>query len=259
MEIKNIHKKLFVFLPVAVMVFLAKFFAQTVKVFASSDLSIRSSEAIYSGNANDIYTNDVFMSYAINLFWALIFWTISPVGILFFLASIILLSAASSCLMRKIAWVLQIIAFLLWLSIISLILIAYIDSILFNILHLGGKALNVALLSGFVFAIIMFIFVTIEKRQGMKKMGNKTTNKNKSKVENESRDYDYKYEKEDVIEGEVIKENKTDYKKKSKDKTKYNESIKFAKAYFSDIKNKIRRKIKEDLKEIVDEEIEKRL
>ncbi len=239
-----------------VLIFLTTFFAQTAKILASSNLSAQGSEAVYCNSAYSNCANDIVMSYIANLLWALIFWTISPVGILFFLASIILLSTTSSYLARKIAWVLQVIALLVWLSIISLIFIAYLDSILFNILRLGGRSLNIALLSGFVFAIIMLIFVIIEKKQGMKKKANKTTNKNESKVENESYD---EYKNEDIIEGEIIREHKTDDEKKSKNKKKFCENIKSAKTFFSNVKDKMRKKIKEDLKEIFDEEIEKRL
>ena len=104
-----------------------------------------------------------FISVIAIIFSALILWTVSPVGILFFLPAKALLSKSSSTLKRKFAWMSQIIAFLTWASVMFLLLIIYIDAISYKILNLGGDILNLAIISGFAFFVVMILMVFIEK------------------------------------------------------------------------------------------------
>jgi len=154
-----------------------------------------------------------FMSVIFVIFLALILWAVSPVGVLFFSSVRILFSKSTSTLKRKLAWLAQVISFLTWSSLMFLLLIIYADSISYKILNLGGDALNLAIISGCAFFIVMIITVFIEK----------------------------------VICSRDIKESENNEKNNSK------------KIKSGGIKQKIRRKLKDNLKEIVDDEIERRL
>ena len=151
-----------------------------------------------------------FMSVILVIFLALLLWAVSPVGILFFSSVRILFSKSSSMLKRKLAWLAQIIAFLTWSSIMFLLLIIYADSVSYKVLNLGGDVLNLAIISGCAFFIVMILVIFIEKMICC-------SDKNKKSIKN---------------------------RKSSNNKS---------------IKQKIRRKLKDNLKEIVDDEIEKRL
>jgi len=168
-----------------------------------------------------------FISVIVVIFLALILWAVSPVGVLFFLSAKTLFSKSSSKLKRKLAWVAQIVAFLTWISIMSLLLIIYIDSISYKVLDFGGDALNLAIISGSAFFVVMILMLFIEKRIGC--CNSKKNNKN------------------------------IDNKSNSKKTKKYNGSVKFAGIEFGGMKQKVRRKLKDDLKEIVGDEIERRL
>ena len=151
-----------------------------------------------------------FLSVILVMFLALLLWAVSPMGILFFLSVRILFSKSSSALKRKLAWIAQIFAFLTWGSIMFLLLIIYADSISYRILNLGGDILNLAIISGCAFFIVMILVIFIEKMICYSD-NNKKFIKNKKSSNNRS------------------------------------------------VKQKIRRKIKDNLKEIVDDEIERRL
>jgi len=155
------------------------------------------------------------MSVIFVIFLALFLWVVSPVGVLFFSSVRILFSKSASALKRKLAWIAQIFAFLTWGSAMFLLLIIYIDSVSYKILDLGGDVLNLAIISGCAFFIVMILVIFIEKQIGC--------NLKKSKSKN-------------------------NHDKTNPQKTKP-----------KGIKQKIRRKLKDDLKEIVDDEIEKRL
>ena len=171
-------------------------------------------------------------------FLMLVLWLISPVGILFFLSSKILFSRESSKLKRKIAWIVQGVSFLIWTSLMTVMLIVYIDSISYNILGAGSAILDFAITSGFAFLLIMLVACTMEKRVIVN-----------SKSENsQKRNNNDEKEKTNGKKGNSGKNKKTDNSAKTVN----------AKTGGS-IKAKVRRKIKEDLKEIVNDEIEKRL
>ncbi|MCK5123296.1 MAG: hypothetical protein KAQ87_04095 [Candidatus Pacebacteria bacterium] len=154
------------------------------------------------------------MSVILVIFLALFLWAVSPVGILFFSSVRILFSKSSSMLKRRLAWVAQIIAFLTWSSVMFLLLIIYIDSVSYKILNLGGDVLNLAIISGCAFFIVMILVVFIEKM---------------------------------ICSGDVKKSKNNDNKINSK------------KIKSGGIKQKVRRKLKDNLKEIIDDEIERRL
>jgi len=171
-----------------------------------------------------------FVSVIAVIFLALILWTISPIGILFFLSAKMMFSKSPSILKRKSAWVMRGIAFLTWTSIMFLLLIIYIDAISYKIFNLGGDVLNLAIISGVAFFIAMVLAIFIEKTIYYCD-NNKKSNNNKNN-------------------------NKKNIPKNNK---KSNDSIKFAGIEDRGIKQKVRRKLKEDLKEIVDDEIDRRL
>ena len=171
-----------------------------------------------------------FVSVIAVIFLALILWTISPVGILFFLSARTLLSKSPSMLKRKFAWIIRGIAFLTWVSVMFLLFLVYADAVSYKILDLGGDVLDLAIISGFAFFIVMILVIFIEKTI-CRCDNNKKSNSNKD-------------------------DNKKNIPKKNK---KSNDSIKFAGIEFGGIKQKVRRKLKEDLKEIVDDEIDRRL
>jgi len=168
----------------------------------------------------------------------LILWLISPVGILFFLSSKTLFSKESSELKRKIAWVVQGIAFLTWTSLMTVMLIVYLDSISYNILDAGSAILDLAITAGFAFLSVMFmVCITEKKTVANNRIGN-----------NRKRNKSDKKEKTNNVKEDFGENKKTD------------DSAKTVGAKTGGgIKAKVRRKIKEDLKEIVNDEIEKRL
>ena len=168
-----------------------------------------------------------FMTATLFTFLMLVLWLVSPVGILFFLASKTLFSKEASVFKRKIAWAVQGFAFLTWISLMTIMLIVYLDSLSYNILSFRSAILDFAITAGFAFLFIMLAVYTMEK---------KVIAKNKSKKEKD---------------GE--KENRRRNKK-------INDNVKIASAKTNGgIKAKVKRKIKEDLKEIVNDEIDKRL
>ena len=168
------------------------------------------------------------MTTVLFIFLMLILWLISPVGILFFLASKTLFSREASVLKRKVAWIVQGVAFLVWTSLMTIMLIIYLDSISYNILSLRSAILDFAITSGFAFLFIMLTVCVMEKRVIVK-------NKAKKNIE-----------KENIKAGDS--------------KRRADNSVKIAGVKTGGgIKTKVRRKIKEDLKEIVNDEIDKRL
>jgi len=176
-----------------------------------------------------------FMSIIAVVFLALILWIVSPVGILFFLSAKTLLSKSSSGLKRKFAWVAQIIAFLTWTSAMFLLFVIYADSISYKVLNLGGDALNLAIISGLAFFIVMILMVFVEKR--ICRCDNNQFNKNKKRKNGNG-------------DNEESKSN-------SKKTKKCNDSIKFAGIEFGGTKRKVKRKIKEEIKEIINDRIDR--
>ncbi|MCK5466341.1 hypothetical protein KAI56_02470 [Candidatus Parcubacteria bacterium] len=125
-----------------------------------------------------------FMSIILVIFLALFLWAVSPVGILFFSSVRILFSKSSSMLKRKLAWIAQIIAFLTWGSIMFLLLVVYIDSVSYKVLNLGGDVLNLAIISGCAFFIVMILVIFVEKMIycNTKKNENNNSKNNSKKI-----------------------------------------------------------------------------
>jgi len=169
-----------------------------------------------------------FMITALFIFLMLILWFISPVGILFFLASKVLFSKEASALKRKIAWIVQSIAFLTWVSLMTIMLIVFLDSVSYNILSFRSAILDFAITSGFAFLFIMLAVCVMEKKA--------------------------------IVNNEAEKNGKKENAKRNSSESKTGNNAKIANVKTgSGIKTKIRGKIKEDLKEIVNDEIDKRL
>lgn len=189
-----------------------------------------------------VLTFNEFIATTLIMFLALFVWFVSPAGILFFGSAKMLFSPKSSLWKKKIAWILQGVSFLIWLSFMSILFIVYLDSVWYNIFNLGGNTLDLAISSGIGFAFIMFLAVAVEKRIVKRKNAKRyETNNDKSDIYEKSEKQEYEKEK------------------KSPGNKKKNDTIKIAGIEFGGIKEKIRKKIKEDLKEIIDEEIERRL
>ena len=231
MKIKNIFnksKKIVILLGIEFLILQDKI----------NNVASATKEGDYHIVANECSKADFFMTTILFTFLMLVLWFISPVGILFFLSSKILLSRESSELKRKIAWIVQGVAFLIWTSLMTVMLIVYLDSMSYNILSAGSAILDFAITSGFAFLFVMLMVCIMEK---------KTIADSKS--------------------GNSRKVNNGDEKEKTNDKEKnhgrskkINNSAKIASAKIGGgIKAKVRRKLKEDLKEIVDDEIERRL
>jgi len=174
-----------------------------------------------------------FLSVMLVIFLALILWTISPVGILFFLSARTLLAKSSSGFKRKLAWMARGIAFLTWISVMFLLFIVYLDSISYKALNLGGDILNLAIISGLAFFVIMILVIFFEKTICCCDNNNKSGSKSDSNGSNNKN---------------IPKRNR-----------KPDDSIKFAGIEFGGTKRKVKRKIKEEIKEIINKEIDKRL
>ncbi len=230
MKTKNIHQKAFFAILLAVVLFGGFVSANNnaMSFYPAGDASCAVSFEECS-DAGSLIDNTII------IFLALILWSFSPVGILFFLAFSALISRRSSRIKRTIAWIAQILAFFTWLSFMTLFLLAFLDSIFYNIFNLGGTALELAIISGFGFFFVMFIIAHIEKG----------------------------VEREIAVERESSRkknDNCKDERNNNDEKDKEDEgSIKFAGIEFCGMKDKIRKKIKQDIKEIIDDVIDKKL
>ncbi|NOQ68080.1 hypothetical protein GQ568_01405 [Patescibacteria group bacterium] len=168
------------------------------------------------------------------VFFAMLFWFISPIGVLFLLGIKLFFSEKASMIRRNFALLLQFLSFLSWSSLMFILLVVYIDSVSYKVFDLGGDILNLAIKSGFGFMIFMLILAVAEK---------KIIFKQKHSLEKRNNESDGKE-----------KNNSNSKKRKKKE-----ESVKIAGIEVGGIKQKVRRKLKENLKEIVDKEIDKRL
>lgn len=227
MKIKNVSsksKKMAILLGVGFLILQDRISSVA---FAAGDVAVNENCQAIASRCSE---TSFFIITVLFIFLMLILWLISPVGILFFLASKVLFSKEASVLKRKVAWAVQGIAFLTWMSLMTVMLIIFLDSISYNILNFRSAVLDFAITAGFAFLFIMLAVCAMEK---------KVTVNNKS---------------EDDRKG-----NGNDEEKEVKNK-KINNKAKITKTKTSgSIKTKIRRKLKEDLKEIVDDEIERRL
>jgi len=169
-----------------------------------------------------------FMTDLLFVLFAMLFWFVSPIGILFILGIKLFFSENASMIRKNFAMLLQFLSFLSWSSVMFILLVVYIDSVSYGVLNLGGDILNLAIKSGFGFFIFMLILSFLEKKMissgktyGDKK-GDNRNNKNCCDENN-------------------FKEKSGNSKKREKES----------------IKDKIKSKIKEEIKEIVDDKIDK--
>ncbi|MCK5084450.1 MAG: hypothetical protein KAQ64_02245 [Candidatus Pacebacteria bacterium] len=175
---------------------------------------------------------NIFIADILYVLFAMLFWFISPIGVLFLLGIKLFFSKNASVVRKNFALLLQFLSFLSWSSLMFILLIVYIDSISYKVLDLGGNMLNLAIKSGFGFIIFMLILAVAEKQ---------IISKQKHSLKREQDD-------------------DNDRKKNSNNlKNKEKENIKKSGIECGGIKQKIRRKFKENLKKIVDKEIDKRL
>lgn len=161
---------------------------------------------------------------------AMLFWFVSPIGILFILGIKLFFSENASAVRKNFAMLLQFLAFLSWSSLMFILLVVYIDSVSYRVLNLGGDILNLAIKSGFGFFIFMLILSAAEKKMVSSgqacedKKGNDKNNKNSC--------------------GENYFKEKGDNSRRGRKKA-------------GGIKEKIKNKIKEEIKEIVDDNIDR--
>jgi hypothetical protein len=231
------EKTTFLFFTVSILFMPIASFAEMLTVRSGRDTGTSGNCLSECGNVvSECLSSSIFLETMFFMFIALVIWTVSPIGILFFLAARPLFSKNSSVLIRKIAWVGQGVAFLMWLSAMTLLFIVYLDSVFYNILDLGGRVLNFALVSGLAFAFIMFVIVMLEKKLARKETVKNEEGNNKSKKENE---------------------NEKEKGSRNEEEKRANDSIKIAGIEFKGIKEKVKGKLKEDLKEIIDDEIDR--
>ena len=172
-----------------------------------------------------------FIANILYVLFAMLFWFISPIGILFFLGIKLSFEEKASIIRRNFALLLQFLSFLSWSSLMFILLVVYIDSISYKILNLGSGILDLAIKSGFGFMIFMFILIVAEKKMILSQKYDAKNNKNSGRSSGA----------------------------RKRRKTEKEESIKIAGIEIGGVKRKVKRKLKESLKEIVNEEIDRRL
>ncbi len=162
--------------------------------------------------------------------FAMLFWFVSPIGILFILGIKLFFSKNASAAKKDFAMLLQFLSFLSWSSLMFILLVVYADSVSYGVLNLGGDVLNLAIKSGFGFFVFMLILSSAEKKMASfgqacgDKKGNNKNDKNGGDENN-------------------FKEKNDNSEKKYKKR--------------ESVKEKIKNKIKEEIKEIVDDKIDK--
>jgi hypothetical protein len=176
-------------------------------------------------------TLSIFMADVLCVFFAMLFWFISPIGVLFLLGIKLFFSERASVIRRNFALLLQFLSFLSWSSLMFILLVVYIDSVSYEILNLGGGVLNLAIKSGFGFMIFMIILAVAEKKIISKQKRNSEEKNNNNKDLNKNSD--------------------------TKRRKKKEESIKIAGIEVGGIKSKVKKKIKEEIKEIIDNKIDR--
>jgi uncharacterized membrane protein len=188
--------------------------------------------AVYGTCNHPFYSCSQFegaINYSLRIFFVLMLWMISPVGIIFFWSTGGLISKNTSKLKRSISWIGQILALFIWASFMTILLLLYLDSVTINAFGLGGMFLDTEIASGMVFFVVMFIFALYEKS--------------------------IEYSADRAGAGAKRKKNEAEEDRGGKGR----ESIKIAGIEFTGLKDKVRRKVKDGLKEIIDDEIERRL
>jgi hypothetical protein len=162
--------------------------------------------------------------------FAMLFWFVSPIGILFILGIKLFFSENASTTRKNFAMLLQFLAFLSWSSAMFILLVVYVDSVSYGVLNLGGDILNLAIKSGFGFFLFMLILLSMEKKMVPSE---KTRDDKKENNKNN----------ENCCGKNYFKEKSSDSRKGEKKE--------------GSIKEKIKNKIKEEIKEVIDKKIDK--
>ncbi len=175
--------------------------------------------------------------------FAMLFWFVSPIGILFILGIKLFFSKNASTIRKNFAMLLQFLALFSWSSAMFILLVVYIDSVSYGVLNLGGDVLNLAIKSGFGFFVFMLILSFLEKKMVFsgQACGGENGNNGSSGDDKNSRD-ENSFEEED-----------SNLKKGKKKKG----SVKIAGIEFGGVEEKIKNKIKKEIKGIVEKEIDK--
>lgn len=243
MEKQKIYETKLIALMFVILVLAGLFSIKQEALSYSNDYVLRAESGILANcTPQDNNCNQAanLINYTFRIFLALILWTVSPAGIMFFLASGTLISRKSSKLKRALAWIVQILALFVWMSFMTLLLLAFLDSVTLNVFGLGGNLLDTAIVSGMVFFVVLFLFSLYEKKIQDSVDFGKINSKPRPRL----------YEKKE----------ETDQTNDTKGPVRDGfEKIKDFSKDFTGIKDKIRRKAKDTLKEIIDDEIERRL
>lgn len=186
-------------------------------------ISIKSS---FSLPGTELFTNQMLDNIFV-VFVATLVWLISPVG--FLSVAFSGLRRKGSLLSHKISGFTEFFSMITWLSFMLILMLIYIDEVYLGIFNLGSDILYLAIVSGFVFGFLV----------ALKSFWRKTS-------------IDSSYESnqgDNFIKGE-FEEGACDCDDCG--------CCCGGETFFSGIKDKVKNRIKKDLKEIVNEEIDKR-
>ena len=170
----------------------------------------------------------IFLADMLCVLLAMFLWFISPIGVLFLLGIKLFFSENASKVKRQFAVLIQFLSFLSWSSLMLVLIIAYIDSISYQVINVGGNMLNLAIKSGLGFMVFMVILALAE---------NRILNEQSSKSES-------------------VKKKKTNSKQNRKEKDD-DEPVETAGTGSGGIKNKIKNRIKKEIKKIINDKIDR--
>lgn len=164
-------------------------------------------------------SDNYFFNKSFTVFVALLIWLISPVGVLSVMIGIFRVKKYSP-LKNKIVALSEFFSMISWFSFMAIMMIVYADSSYFKILNLGSDFIYLALVSGFVFGFLIVLKVS------WRKLNRKSY-----------------YKSDDYLEGKLAG------------------NCCFCSGHddsFSGFRDKIKYKIKQEIKNIINEEIDRR-
>ena len=94
---------------------------------------------------------------------ASIIWTVSPIGVMFWLAMAVQFSRKPDSILTVIARIVQGLALTIWFLTMLILLLFYLDALYKNIFRMPADILGTLITGGFAFAIVMAGMVFIEK------------------------------------------------------------------------------------------------
>ena len=206
----------------AVVIILYPLLSSISECIAASQANYCSSEHTF-GMAFGIFLTDM-----LYVLFAMLLWFVSPIGVLFLLGIKLFFSENASKVKRQFAVLIQFLSFLSWSSLMLVLIIAYIDSISYQVINVGGNMLNLAIKSGLGFMVFMVILALAE---------NRILNEQSSKSES-------------------VKKKKTNSKQNRKEKDD-DEPVETAGTGSGGIKNKIKNRIKKEIKKIINDKIDR--